>query len=141
MSKKQPADNGVNGLRKVEPTGIEPATSWMQTSESPAASEGSKALTPTPSAACTAACTSEPENANASAPEATSPDTPPQAADTLITDQGSQAAVVSHRGQGEGTSQGDLLTKLAAALLTLSPADRAELSKLLTEHQSKQGTN
>ena len=77
------------------------------------ASDSSKGLTPTPSAACTAACTSEPENANADAPDA-------------------------HQGdEGEGTDQGDRLDKLAAALLTLSPADRERLAAMLTGHQGK----
>jgi hypothetical protein len=39
--------------------------------------------------------------------------------------------------QSEGTDpdQGDPLAKLAAALLTLSPADRARLAAMLTGHQ------
>ena len=88
----------------MEPTGIEPATSWLQTRESTVASVDSKALTPTPSAACTSACTSEAENANADALDA---------------------------------DQGDTLATLAAALLTLSPADRERLAAMLTGHQGE----
>jgi hypothetical protein len=34
--------------------------------------------------------------------------------------------------EGEGIDQGDALAKLAATLLTLSPADRARLAAMLT---------
>ena len=81
------------------------------------ASDSSKALTPTPSAAWTAAWTSKPENANADAPDA-------------------------HQGdKGEGTAAGpaaDPLESLAAALLTLSPADRERLAAMLTGRQPTQ---
>ncbi len=115
----------------------------MPSSNTPVISRDSKALTSTPSDACTAACTSEPKNANADALNTTSSGTPPQAPAALDTDHGSQAAA-AHQRQGEGTAatdQGDLLAKLAAALVSLSPADRAELSKLLTEHQGKDRQN
>ena len=85
----------VNGSSLVEPTGIEPATYWLQTQGHPDASEDSKGLTSTPPAACTSACTSEAETDNA------------------------------------GNLDADPLTKLAAALLTLSPADRARLAAML----------
>jgi hypothetical protein len=88
----------------VEPTGIEPATSWLQTREPSVVSGASKGLTTTPSAACTAACTSEAKNDNAG---------------TLAAD------------------QGDPLAKLAAALLTLSPADRERLAAMLAGHQGE----
>ncbi len=86
----------------MEPTGIEPATYWLQTQGHRDVSEASKALTSTPPAACTSACTSEPENDNAG---------------TLDAD------------------QGDPLVKLAATLLTLSPADRERLAAMLAGHQ------
>jgi hypothetical protein len=35
VKRKDPPTIAVNGLRLVEPTGIEPATSWMQTRRSP----------------------------------------------------------------------------------------------------------
>ncbi|NLF06434.1 MAG: hypothetical protein GX594_00425 [Pirellulaceae bacterium] len=60
----------------MEPTGIEPATSWMQTRESPVASGDSKALTPTDFPACTKSCTSEAENANETTPERDRQDDP-----------------------------------------------------------------
>jgi len=88
----------------VEPTGIEPATYWLQTQGHPDASEDSKELTSTPPAACTSACTSDAETDNA---------------DNLAAD------------------QGDPLTKLAAALLTLSPADRERLAAMLTRQQGE----
>ena len=48
----------------METTGIEPATSWLQTSESPAVSENPSRVTSSPSARCTARCTGEAESAN-----------------------------------------------------------------------------
>jgi hypothetical protein len=71
----------------------------------------SQDLTSTPFDACISACTSKAENANADALEA------------------------GHQSEGEGTAaadQGDTLAKLAAALLTLSPADRERLAAMLT---------
>ena len=68
-------------------------------------------LAPTLPAACTAACTSEPENDNAGTAD-------------------------GGRDKGEGTDQGDPLAKLAAALLTLTPADRERLAAMLTGHQN-----
>ncbi|MFZ1934856.1 MAG: hypothetical protein WCB27_01865 [Thermoguttaceae bacterium] len=92
----------------------------MRTCESPVVTDSSKTLTPTPSPVCTRVCTSEPENANADAHNTTSLGTSPQAPD-------------ASQGNGsEGIDQGDPLAKLAAALLTLSPADRAKLATMLT---------
>jgi hypothetical protein len=98
VKRNNPPTTGVNGLHQVEPTGIEPATSWLQTREPSVVSGTSKGLTTTPSAACTSACTSNPENDNADTPDA---------------------------------GQSDPLAKLAAALLTLSPADRERLAEML----------
>jgi hypothetical protein len=64
------------------------------------------ALTPTPSLVCTSVCTSEPENDHADALDAGTP-----------------------------ADQDDPLAKLAAALLTLSPADRQRLAAMLVGHQ------
>ena len=72
---------------------------------------GKSALTQTPSPVCTRVCTSEPENAHAGTPDADRSAGDPQ--------------------QGEGIDQGDPLAKLAAALLALSPADRARLAAML----------
>ena len=72
--------------------------------------EDGQALTPTPFRVCTRVCTSEPENANA---------------DTLDADQC----------KGEENDEGDPLGKLAAVLLTLSPADRTKLAVMLIGHQ------
>ena len=112
----------------MEPTGIEPATSWMQTRESTDASADSKALTPTPFPVCTRVCTSEPENANADALEAASVGPPPQAADA------------DQSNEGEGTAaidQGDPLTRLAAELSKLSQEDRQRLAAMLVGQQSE----
>jgi hypothetical protein len=74
-----------------------------------------QALASTPSAACTAACTSEAETDNAGTTDA------------------------GHQGRGEGADQDQggapsgSLAKLAAALLTLSPADRERLAALLAK--------
>jgi hypothetical protein len=70
-------------------------------------------LTETPSGACTAACTSEPENANAGTPETHQDD------------------------KGEGTA-GDPLVALAAAIAGLSPGDRERLAAML-DQGGKQG--
>ena len=108
-------------------------------------------FTPTPSPVCTRVCTSKPENDNASTHYATLADTPPQDAGTADgdrhkgerTDQGDAdragATPQNYPGpeQGEGTDQGDRLDKLAAALLTLSPADRERLAAMLTGHQGE----
>jgi hypothetical protein len=91
-------------------------------------SDNQQALAPTPFPVCTRVCTSEPENANANALEAASLDTPPQAADVLGT---------GHHAESEGTAdtdQGNPLAKLAAALLTLSPADRERLATWLAQN-------
>ena len=48
----------------METTGIEPATSWLQTSESSVASENLSEVTSSPSARCTARCTGEADSAN-----------------------------------------------------------------------------
>jgi hypothetical protein len=94
----------------------------------------SKEVTSTPSAACTSACTSDAENANAD------PSTPgDDQADAAGRNQGDQdkAAVGDRADQGGaagGSStadQGDPLAKLADALLTLTPADRARLAAML----------
>jgi len=83
------------------------------------ASENCKGLTPTLPAACTSACTSGGENANAGTLDA------------------------GHQGEGEGpdqggtargssaADQGDPLAVLAAAVANLSPADRARLAAML----------
>jgi hypothetical protein len=98
----------------VEVTGIEPATCTLRTQGHPDASDSSKGLTPTPSAACTAACTSEPENANAGIPDA---------------DQG-------ERSEGTDPTPADPLANLAAALLNLSEADRERLAGMLADPAS-----
>jgi hypothetical protein len=108
--------------------GFEPSTFGLGSGTHPVASEGSKALTPTPFSVCTRVCTSEAENANADALEAASFDTP-QAADVLGT---------GHPDEGEGTAtidQGDTLAKLAAAVANLSPADRERLAAMLAGQQ------
>ena len=122
----------------MEPKGIEPSTSWLQTRESTDTSGDGKALTPTPSPVCTRVCTSEPENAN----------TDPADTALLAT---SQADVESHEaprlnpqsvsanrdGNGEGIDQADTLGALAAVLLALSPADRAKLAAMLVGKHGK----
>jgi hypothetical protein len=112
----------VNGLHPVEPTGIEPATSWLQTSESPVTSVDNKALAPMVSPVCTRVCTSEPENANADSSQ-------PGLGQVGATDQNQRTE--GDAGVRDHTNQGDPLAKLAAVLLTLSPADRARLAKML----------
>jgi hypothetical protein len=94
---------------KVETKGLEPSTPSLQSYNATDASLDNKALTSTPSAACTAACTSEDENANAGA---------------FSIDQNSET-------DGINQDQGDPLAKLVAAIAILSPADRIRLAKLL----------
>ena len=49
----------------MERKGVEPSTSALRTQEQSVASDGDKGVTSSLSAACTNACTSEAENANA----------------------------------------------------------------------------
>ena len=103
-------------LHPVGDRGLEPPTPSLSSNRNHDASDSSKALALTPSAACTSACTSEGENANADAPEV---------------DQGNANEEID---QGRGSSTTDQtapLAKLAAALLTLSPADRERLASML----------
>ena len=89
------------------------------------------ALAPTPFPVCTRVCTSEPENDNADTIGGIPTDTGiarTETAGTRNADQGNE---------GEGIDQADPLAKLAAALLTLSPADRARLAAMLTGQQGE----
>ena len=106
----------VRTTYKERETGLEPATSSLGSNSNSVPSPIDKELTSTPSPVCTRVCTSEAENANAGTLEAASLGTLPQAADTIDTDQGNE---------DEGIDQGDPLTKLAAAIASLSPTDRA----------------
>ena len=70
-------------------------------------------VTATPPDACTAACTSKAENANA---------------DTLTAGQ---------QPEGNGTDQGDPLATIAATIADLSPADQAKLAAMLVATQDE----
>ena len=50
---------------------------------------------------------------------------------------GTAAAVAGGHNEGEGADEGGRLDKLAAALLTLSPAERERLAAMLTAHQAE----
>jgi hypothetical protein len=94
----------------------------------------------TPSAACTAACTSEAENANAGPLEAASLGTSPHAADGADAHQGDEGEEIGQGGAARGLSAvdqspADPLAVLAAAVAKLSPADRERLAALLTGRQ------
>ncbi len=105
----------------VETSGLEPPTPSLQSYGHPDASEAGKGLTPTPPAACSAACTSKPENSNACPPEAGNQE------------QGFGTATGTFDADPETPAgdQGDPLAKLAAALMDLTPADRARLAAML----------
>src|SRR5262249_5942767 len=62
-----PVNSGERLTRvgQVEPTGIEPVTSALRTQRPASASDAGSTLTAPPAAACTTACTAEPEAANA----------------------------------------------------------------------------
>jgi len=95
-----------------------------------------QALATTPFSACTAACTSKPENANADAlngsPDHASTGGLPQAAGNLET--GSQS-------KGQGIDQADpLAMMLAAALASLSQADRQRLGAMLLGQPERKAT-
>ena len=92
-------------------TGLEPVTSSLSSNEPPPAGGAGKGLTSTPPAACTNACTSEAENANAG---------------HLNADQPAQA----ESGGVKPDGQIDPLAVLAAAITTLSPTARARLAKM-----------
>ena len=127
VKRNKPLTILVYGLQKERETGLEPATSSLGSYNVPDASLDNKALTSTPSAACTSACTSEGENANADALDAASLGTPPQAAD-------------AHQDKGEGTAaidHADPLAMLAAAVANLSPANRERLAAMLAGHKGE----
>jgi hypothetical protein len=132
VKRNKPLTSTVNGLHQERETGLEPATSSLGSYNAPVASDSNKGLTATPSDACTTACTSEGENANADALEASSPATLPQAANALDADQGKE---------GKGIDQGDPLANLAALIASLSPADRQRLTTMLTGHQDETEQN
>ena len=113
-----------NGRFGVGVTGLEPVTSSLSSKGSPSADGAGKGLAATPFAVCTRVCTSEGENVNAGRS-----DGGPGEGEGI--DQGGAA-----RGSS-AADQGDPLAKLVAALLTLSPADRARLAGMLAGHQSK----
>jgi len=106
-----------------------------------------------PPAACTSACTGIPEEGNGGALDAgqdgstlAASDRPDDAAGRGPSpDDSHQGAAGEGIERGNGaresstagapTDQGDPLAKLAAALLTLSPADRERLAGMLAGHQ------
>jgi hypothetical protein len=116
VKQNNPLTSAVNGLRDVGGRRLELPTPSLSSNRTHDATDTIKGFTPTPFPVCTRVCTSEPENANADTLEAASLGTPPQAADA---------------------DQGDTLDKLAAALLTLLPADRERLAAMLTRHQGE----
>ncbi|MGO8691866.1 MAG: hypothetical protein ACLQLG_19765 [Thermoguttaceae bacterium] len=80
-------------------------------------------LTATTSPVCTRVCTSNLENANA---------------DALDADQGSIGERLdADQGTEDEAADADPLAKLAAAVLSLSPADRERLAAMLTGHQGE----
>ena len=107
VKQNNPLTTTVNGLRRERETGFEPATSSLGSNNTTDVTYTDKGLTSTPSPACTAACTSEAENVNADAPNA------------------------SQGNAGEGIVPTGLLSDLAAIAAKLSPADRARLTQLL----------
>jgi hypothetical protein len=110
-SKKPFATPGCERLCDVGGRGLEPPTPSLSSNGTHNATGNSKPLTPTHSAACTAACTSEGETANA---------------DAFDTDQGAE---------GERIDQGDPLAKIAAELAKLSTADQDRLVMMLVANQ------
>jgi hypothetical protein len=129
----------TQGFTKGWLTGLEPATSRSTICGLPVTTDNLQGLTSTPSAACTAACTSEGENADAGALEAASLGTSPQAADGPDAHQGDEGKGIDQGRAARGSSaadqnQGDPLAVLAAAVAKLSPADRERLAAMLTGH-------
>jgi hypothetical protein len=78
---------------------------------------------PTPPAACTNACTSEAENANADTFNPASHGTPLQDASVPDTDK--------REGMEKLSGLSDVLARFVVTLLTLSPSDRARLARML----------
>jgi len=113
VNTKGPLSIAVSEPLRVGASGLEPPTPSLSSKGTSDASEAGKELASTPPAVCTSVCTSQAENANAGTTDA-------------------------HQGtEGEGTasaaaSPGAGLAELAAALLTLSPADRARLAAIPT---------
>ena len=104
--KKPFATHCCERLYEVGDTGLEPVTPSLSSNSRHNASEANKGLASTPAAACTSACTSDAETGRAG---------------------GLNAKAYA--------DQEDPLTKLAAALLTLSPADRQRLAAMLAGQQ------
>ena len=97
----------LNVLREVERKRLELSTSALRMCEHSDASEAIEALTSTPPAACTAACTSDPKNVNAG---------------TIDADQD---------GEDEVAVDDDGLAVLVALVGGLSPTERTRLLKII----------
>jgi hypothetical protein len=125
VKRKDPLTTAVNGSSEW----AAPGSNWRplpcECAGSPSEGVTNQEVASTPSDACTAACTSEAENANAGTAETASLGTPPDAAGPLDTDQGS-------KGEGAADKPADPLAGLAAAIANLTPADRARLGAMLT---------
>lgn len=108
VKEKRPLTTAVNGRLQERETGFEPATSSLGSNNVTVTSGDSEEVTSTPSDACTCACTSKAENANAA------PSTPGE-----------------DRDAASCQKQADPLTTIAKAIAGLSTADREQLEAIL----------
>ncbi len=129
VKQNNPLTTVVNVLLRVETSGLEPPTPSLQSNRNLVVGNSSKALTSTPSAACTCACTSEAQNANTFRPQARVAESSLPAAN-----QSDQAAASVNQVEYEGVNQGDLLASLAAVIAQLSSADRQRIAAMLMGH-------
>jgi hypothetical protein len=131
-TKKSFATSFCKMLYEVGDSGLEPPTPSLSSNGTHGASEAPQGLAPTHSPVCTRVCTSEGKLDNAATLDAILSGLSLQPADALNADQGHES-----EGAGRGSSVGDPLAKLAAALLALSPADRARLAAMLSGQQGE----
>ncbi len=106
VKRKDPLTTAVNGSSKSGRKDLNLRLPGPKPSSDDSEPPTVQGFTPTPSAACTGACTSMPENDNA-----------------------------GHHDESEGTDRDDPLAKLAATLLALSPADCERLAAILTSQE------
>jgi len=112
VKRKDPLTTPVIGSSMRGRRGSNPQPPDRQSPGDGLQTPNSQDITPTLPTACTSAWTSKPKTDNAGTAD-------------------------GHQDEGEGTDQGDPLAKLAAVLLTLSPADRERLAVMLAGHQGR----
>ena len=129
--RKGPLTNAVIGLHKRGRRDSNPQPLDRQTTDAELQTLDIQHVASPSPPVCTRVCTSKPENANDGLPKAASPNVLPvvEVADGNTQDQVDRG---EHRADGA-----DPLAKLAADLLTLSPAERERLAAMLSAYADK----